>query len=71
MTITWNGEVVPCCYDYDNKYVVGNASSNTLNEIWRGERMTALRREFLSNQVTNSLCRSCPSLRGDIVSEGI
>jgi radical SAM protein with 4Fe4S-binding SPASM domain len=71
MTITWNGEVVPCCYDYDNKYVVGNANSNTLNEIWRSERMVALRREFISNTVTNSLCRSCPSLRGNIVSEGI
>ena len=71
MTITWNGEVVPCCYDYDNKYVVGDVNSNTLSEIWRGEKMTALRREFLSNQVTNALCRSCPSLRGEIVSEGM
>lgn len=71
MTITWDGDVVPCCYDYDKKYVVGNVGLNTLNEIWMGERMTSLRREFLSNHVSNSLCRSCPSLRGAIISEGI
>jgi len=70
MTITWDGEVVPCCYDYDKKYVIGNLNQQSLREIWRGEKLQALRREFLSNQVTNPLCRSCPSLRGDIISEG-
>ena len=70
MTVTWDGDVVPCCYDYDKKYVLGSLKNSTLSAIWMGERMKALREEFLSNHVTNPLCKSCPSLCGDIVSEG-
>lgn len=60
--ITWDGVVVPCCNDYDKKYPLGNVNDSTLMEIWNGEPMKALRQEFLSNNVTNSLCRKCPHL---------
>ncbi len=62
MTITWDGDVVPCCYDYDKKYVLGNAASQSLREIWNGAPMQQLRREFNANQVQNPLCRNCTSL---------
>lgn len=69
MTVTWDGDVVPCCYDYDKKYVLGNLRKNSLWEIWNGPAMRALRTEFNSNDVTNSLCRNCEALRGDYVDE--
>jgi radical SAM protein with 4Fe4S-binding SPASM domain len=63
VTITWDGDVVPCCYDYDKRYVLGNLRYQTLTEIWNGNKMQALRKEFISNKVTNSLCKNCDSLR--------
>ncbi|MBP2233372.1 radical SAM protein with 4Fe4S-binding SPASM domain [Azospirillum agricola] len=64
MTVTWDGDVVPCCYDYDKRYVLGNALRQSLSEIWNGEPMRRLRQEFLDNQVDNPLCRNCEYLRG-------
>jgi radical SAM protein with 4Fe4S-binding SPASM domain len=62
VSITWDGDVVPCCFDYDKKYVLGNAGRQSLGEIWNGEPMQRLRREFMSNRVTNSLCSGCEQL---------
>lgn len=62
MTVTWDGDVVPCCFDYDKKYVLGNISRSALSDIWRGEPIERLRREFISNNVVNPLCRSCERL---------
>jgi radical SAM protein with 4Fe4S-binding SPASM domain len=62
MSIAWNGNVVPCCNDYNEKYVLGNVTEQPLSEIWNGEPMRRLRREFLDNKVSNNLCRKCPFL---------
>lgn len=66
MTIAWDGDVLPCCFDYDKKYILGNVAKQTLSEIWNGVPMQELRREFLANDVRNPLCRSCPVLYADI-----
>jgi radical SAM protein with 4Fe4S-binding SPASM domain len=62
VSVTWDGEAVPCCYDYDKKYPLGNVKSQTLPEIWNGEKMRKLRQEFIDNDVRNPLCRACPML---------
>lgn len=62
LSIAWDGDVVPCCFDYDKKYVLGNVRTQGLNEIWNGQPMQKLREEFLSGGVTNPLCQGCPSL---------
>ncbi len=62
LSVTWDGNVVPCCYDFDKKIVLGNILDVSLKSMWNGERMQALRNEFLSNHVENPLCRNCASL---------
>ena len=62
MCVTWDGIAVPCCYDYDKKYPLGDVKTQSLAEIWNGEKMQRLRKEFISNDVKNPLCRSCPRL---------
>jgi radical SAM protein with 4Fe4S-binding SPASM domain len=63
MTVAWDGDVLPCCMDYNKRLVLGNIKEQTLTEIWNGGRMRELRREFLGNHVTNPLCRNCDGLR--------
>jgi radical SAM protein with 4Fe4S-binding SPASM domain len=62
MSVAWDGDVLPCCYDYDKKYVLGNIKKKKMAEMWNGPEMRALRKEFLDNNVTNPLCRNCPEL---------
>lgn len=59
VAVLWDGRVVPCCFDYDGKYLLGDLRDSTLMEVWNGEPMQELRRAFIARQVENELCRSC------------
>jgi radical SAM protein with 4Fe4S-binding SPASM domain len=59
MVIAWTGDVVPCCHDYDVKLSLGNVRDQSLASIWNGEKMLALRQEFMSGRVSNPVCRDC------------
>jgi radical SAM protein with 4Fe4S-binding SPASM domain len=43
LQIQWNGEVIPCCYDYNNQIVLGNAFETPIVDILNGEKYQALR----------------------------
>lgn len=59
MTIAWDGTVLPCCYDYDSKYQLGNITEKSLAEIWNDVPMQRLRQEFREKNVTCDLCVNC------------
>jgi len=63
VTVTWDGDVVPCCFDYDKKLILGNVNSDSLSHIWNDLPMQNLRREFMQNSVINPLCINCKELR--------
>ena len=54
-----DGTVVPCCFDYNAKYPLGNIHEKSIMEICNGEAALALRQEFVTKCVTNSLCAKC------------
>jgi radical SAM protein with 4Fe4S-binding SPASM domain len=62
VSVLWDGDVVPCCFDFDKRFVLGNLGFETLASIWHGSRMQSLRAEFIGNNVTNQLCRNCSNL---------
>lgn len=62
MTVTWDGDVVPCCFDYNKKLVLGNAVTHSLGYIWNDAPMQKLRKEFIEKDVVNPLCRYCREL---------
>lgn len=41
--IQWNGEVIPCCYDYNNKIILGNAFETPVLEILNSPKYRLLR----------------------------
>ena len=53
-----NGEVTPCCNFFGRKLVMGNANTDSLKEIWDGEKMEAIRDEFRTGNL-NPTCRVC------------
>ena len=43
LQIQWNGEVIPCCYDYNNKIILGNAFETPVLDILNGPKYQLLR----------------------------
>ena len=64
VVIAWNGLVVPCCYDYDAKEVLGDLKVQSLAEIWNGEPIRRLRRDESVGCNNSSLCAGCDQAPG-------
>lgn len=65
--VRWNGDVVGCIYDYDNRYVIGNVTDHSLLEIWNSCRMMEFRRSLLNRdykaiEQNGPLCSECTIL---------
>jgi radical SAM protein with 4Fe4S-binding SPASM domain len=59
LVITWDGKVVPCCYDKDADHQTGNLLEEPLSEIWKNQQYTSFRRQVLRNRSANEICRNC------------
>lgn len=57
--ITWDGKVVPCCFDKDAKYVMGDLKKESFDEIWNGPRYQEFRETLLRSRTEIEMCRNC------------
>jgi len=57
--ITWDGRVVPCCFDKDGSYVMGKVDDQTLGEIWKNEKYQAFRDRILKDRTQIDICKNC------------
>jgi radical SAM protein with 4Fe4S-binding SPASM domain len=63
--VQWDGTVVLCCNDFDNKLVVGDVGRQTLREIWNSPLMRDLRSRHLRGDFGMSICRNCREWIGE------
>jgi radical SAM protein with 4Fe4S-binding SPASM domain len=57
--ITWDGLVVPCCFDKDAVHRLGDLKKNTFRDIWRGKVYEDFRRKLFSARKEIDICRNC------------
>jgi radical SAM protein with 4Fe4S-binding SPASM domain len=57
--ITWDGKVVPCCFDKDAHFVLGDLSKNSFHEIWFGEKYASFRQTLLGSRSEIEICKNC------------
>lgn len=57
--ITWDGNVVPCCFDKDAHFVLGNVKENSFREIWRSEKYNQFRQSLLRSRSEIEICKNC------------
>jgi hypothetical protein len=59
--ITPRGKCVLCCEDYDERYVVGNLTNNTIDEVLQGDEIARLRRWVygIDEAPADFICRNC------------
>lgn len=56
---TWDGKVVPCCFDKDAKHVLGSIQEKSFNEIWFSEKYKSFRKAVLKNRQEIDICKNC------------
>lgn len=60
MVIHWNGEVAVCCFDWSFANTIGNVNYETVQEIWNGAKINALRQLHLNGRTNQvKLCKNC------------
>jgi radical SAM protein with 4Fe4S-binding SPASM domain len=64
MQILWNGDVVPCCYDFNGEFIIGNVLKDGVKAVWESERYNRLRQINRENKITSiPLCRNCDKVK--------
>jgi radical SAM protein with 4Fe4S-binding SPASM domain len=57
--VTWDGKVVPCCFDKDAQHVLGDLKKSTMQEIWESNNYKAFRRELMKSRKNIDICANC------------
>jgi radical SAM protein with 4Fe4S-binding SPASM domain len=57
--ITWDGLVVPCCFDKDAEHRLGDLKENSFQEIWRGKAYNNYRKRLFTSRKDIDICRNC------------
>jgi len=57
--VTWDGKVVPCCFDKDAQHVLGTIGSKSFEEIWKSNRYRNFRKAVLLNRKEIDICSNC------------
>ena len=62
--IQWNGNVIPCCLDYDGEISLGNVNSNTIQEVFNSKEYEDFREAHRSGNFEKySFCDNCDQLQ--------
>ena len=60
MVIDWNGDVVLCCDDWNHSTVLGNLKKQTIEEIWKGEKLKKIREAHVKGEFYKvPICSGC------------
>jgi radical SAM protein with 4Fe4S-binding SPASM domain len=57
--ITWDGKVIPCCFDKDADHIMGDLNELSFREIWHGEKFRAFRETVLKKRREIEICCNC------------
>ncbi len=58
--ITWDGKVIPCCFDKDAKFSFGKIEdSNSYKNIWNSEKATEFRKKVFTERNSVLICKNC------------
>jgi len=57
--ITWDGIVVPCCFDKDATHRLGNLKENSFTEIWQSPSYQAFREKIFQGRDQIDICTNC------------
>ncbi len=57
--LTWDGHAVPCCFDKDATYQMGQLNGKTFDDIWKNENYQDFRTKVLKGRKNIDICANC------------
>lgn len=57
--ITWDGSIVPCCFDKDAGHKMGSLGTQTFREIWNNESYQLFRNSLMKSRKEIDICKNC------------
>jgi radical SAM protein with 4Fe4S-binding SPASM domain len=57
--VTWDGKVLPCCFDKDAQHTLGNLNEETMNKVWEGKNYNEFRKELMKSRKNIDICSNC------------
>ena len=57
--ITWDGKVVPCCFDKDAEFEFGTVNGRSFQSIWTSEKYNSFRQGLLIDRRGMNMCSNC------------
>ena len=57
--ITWDGRVVPCCFDKDATHVLGDLNKENVRAVWNSEKYRDFRSRLSEARSKIDICTNC------------
>lgn len=57
--ITWDGKVIPCCFDKDANHRLGELESKSFNDIWFSKKYNTFRKQLFKGRDNIDICKNC------------
>lgn len=57
--VTWDGKVVPCCFDKDANYQLGDVTKVSFREVWNSDAYNNFRKALLKSRSQIEMCKNC------------
>jgi len=57
--LTWDTQVVPCCFDKDADYTFGQLTEQNFKQIWNSKKYHDFRQQILNDRSRIDICRNC------------
>jgi radical SAM protein with 4Fe4S-binding SPASM domain len=57
--VTWDGLVVPCCFDKDAQHQLGDLKNASFRQLWQGAAYDNFRKALLRSRTEIDICKNC------------
>lgn len=56
---TWDGAIVPCCFDKDAIHKMGDLKTDDFRAVWKSAIYSNFRKQLLKNRQAIEICKNC------------
>ncbi len=59
LVVTWEGILIPCCFDKNLEFKLGNMNKKNIKSLWKYNDFNEFRKNILQNRKKVAICRNC------------
>jgi radical SAM protein with 4Fe4S-binding SPASM domain len=57
--VTWDGKVLPCCFDKDAQHQLGDLNHDEMAKVWESKNYDEFRKELMRSRKNIDICSNC------------